>query len=113
MATRKHGLYRRLDHPAQDAAKAACYLTGSSGPCVDTGVLIEFEGTLTISLSALKELAEVAGFSVNEEGEQQEAEIEWLHKTVTDLEAKITDLEEQLEAVGQAITRAQTAKAKA
>jgi hypothetical protein len=61
MATREHGLFRLLDHPAPDAAKGGCYVTYGTGPCVDTGVLIEFEGTLTLSTGTIKELAEVAG----------------------------------------------------
>lgn len=79
MAVREHGLFRRLDHPAVDAAKGGCYIYGDAGPCIDTGVLVEFEGTLTISLGALREMAEVAGFSINEEGielERRNAELE-------------------------------------
>ena len=63
MAQREHGLYRLLERPAQDAAHGGCYIEGAQGACVDTGILIENEGTLTIGLHALVELCEVAGFS--------------------------------------------------
>ena len=64
MAIRKHALYRLLDNPPGDAARGSCYLTGASGPVVDTGALIYNEGTLVLSVGVIREMAEVAGFNV-------------------------------------------------
>jgi hypothetical protein len=105
MATREHGLFRRLDTPAPDAALGGCYVTHGTGPCVDTGVLIEFEGTLTLSVHTIRELAEVAGFSVDAEAVQNEQDIAHLTKRVAELEVENTGLRSDLDAVGRAIAR--------
>jgi hypothetical protein len=111
MAVRKHSLFRRLDHPAPDAAKGGCYVSYGNGPCVDTGVLIDFEGTLTLSINTIKELAEVAGFSVNEEGEALEVEnAEQAHR-ITELEAQLQEANDQLDAVGLAVAHAAQVRA--
>jgi hypothetical protein len=106
MAVRKHGLFRRCDHPSPDVAKGGCYYTYSTGPGVDTGILIDFEGTLYLSLNTIKELAEVAGFSVNEEAEQLERDNAFLTQRVLELEGKLLNAEEQLTAVGVAVSYA-------
>jgi len=106
MATRKHAIYRLLPEPSPDAAGAGCYLSGLRGPCVDTGALIYNEGTLTLSLESLQELCEVAGFSFSAEGQLLEEVNALQEHELTELRAKVTDLEEQLEAVGKAIARA-------
>src|SRR5690349_5961986 len=106
MAVRKHAIYRLLPEPAEDAAEAGCYLTGSRGPCVDTGRLIMHEGNLTLSVQTIKDLAEVAGFSVNEEGQQLEELAEHLVRENEDLKAQLADANDQLEAVGKAVARA-------
>lgn len=106
MAIREHGLYRRYETPPADAAKASCYLTGSGDAGVDTGVHIEFEGTLCLSLNSIKELAEVAGFSVNVEGEELERENAELLRQLAVQDVKIAEMNEQLIAVGVAIARA-------
>jgi hypothetical protein len=106
MATREHGLFRLLDHPAPDAAKGGCYVTYGTGPCVDLGVLIEFEGTLTLSTGTIKELAEVAGFTVDDEAfalEKRCAELELQNQLLT---AERNELREQLDAVGLAVAHA-------
>lgn len=106
MATRDHGLFRKLDHPAPDAAKGGCYVTYGTGPCVDTGCLIDFEGTLTLSLGTIKELAEVAGFSVNEEGEELEKDNAFLKQRLAEKENEVAELSNQLDAVGLAVAHA-------
>lgn len=106
MATRVHALYKLLDHPASDAAKGSCYLTGTGGPCVDTGVLIDYEGSLTISVAALQEMCEVAGFSFNEEAEQLENENAYLTHKVERLVEENAELSEQLTLIGVALSRA-------
>lgn len=103
MAIREHALFRLLDNPAVDAAQGGCYISHVTGPCVDTGVLIEFEGMLTLSLNTIKELAEVAGFSVNEEGFKQEYENAWLKHRIEELEAEAEGLRDSLAGVGAAI----------
>ena len=103
MATRDHGLYRRLDTPAPDAAQGGCYITHDTGPCVDTGVLIFTEGTLTLGLRTILELAEVAGFSVNEEGEALEAENEHLKRELRVVQERNAELEDTLRGFAKAI----------
>lgn len=107
MTIRTHAVYRLLDTPAPDAAREGCYLTGVSGPCVDTGALIYQEGTLTISVSAIRELAEVAGMSVNEEGLATEAENAHLHARIATLEIQLAEEREHLDVVGLLLARAQ------
>lgn len=108
MATRKHALYRLLDRPAPDAAHGACYLTGNSGPCIDTGVNIDFEGTLTLSLTALRELCEVAGFSFDAEGVKLEADNAELVRANALLQTEVDAQREELDAVGRLLAGART-----
>ena len=110
MATRTHGLYRRLDHPAADAAHGACYLSGDAGPCVDTGVSIYMEGSLTLSVNAIRELAEVAGFSVDAEAVEHEHQLAEQEHLIAQLREQNADLLEQVEAVGLAVARARKAR---
>lgn len=107
MAVREHGLYRLLDTPAPDAALGGCYITHSTGPCVDTGVLVEFEGTLTLSIGVIKELAEVAGFSVNEEALKLELDNAHLQHRVTELEEEVARLNDIIIGVGRAVKAAE------
>lgn len=107
MALREHGLYRLLSEPADDAAKAGCYLTGDRGPCIDTGILVEYEGNLTISLGALREMCEVAGFSFNEEAADLEHRVAELERTNAELQRERDDLLELTKAVGRAVKAAQ------
>lgn len=106
MALREHAIYRRLETPAGDAAQGGCYLTRDTGPCVDTGALIYGEGTLTISLTALRELAEVAGWSVNEEAAELEKRNAELERENEQLKAEIEDMRGTIDAVGVAVARA-------
>lgn len=113
MATRTHGLFRLVDHPSVDVAHGGCYVDGSAGPGVDTGVLIEFEGTLFLSLNTVKELAEVAGYSVNAEGAALEVENAHLVHTVEQLTAERDQLSADLDAVGVLLARGQAQQAPA
>jgi len=106
MATREHGLYRLLERPANDAAHGGCYITGSQGPCVDTGILIEQEGTLTIGLNALVELCEVAGFSFNAEARKLEENLAHAQQASLLLIEENRELRSQLDAVGVAVAYA-------
>lgn len=108
MATRKHALYRLLPTPAPDAAHGACYLTGNAGPCIDTGINIDFEGTLTISLSALKELCEVAGFSFDAEAAKLEDHNSFLLHENASLAETVREQREELDAVGRLLASAQS-----
>lgn len=107
MSIRDHGLYRLLERPAPDAALGGCYITHSTGTCVDTGVLVEFEGTLTLSVGVIRELAEVAGFSVNEEGFKLEHENAYMQERINQLEAEVQGLNEILVGIGRAIKAAE------
>jgi hypothetical protein len=78
MGLTSHGLFRRYDTPPADAAKGGCYVYYDAGPGVDTGILIDFEGDLCLSLVAIRELAEVAGYRLNEEAEKLERDNAWL-----------------------------------
>ena len=104
MAVRQHAIYRRLDNPPGDAARGSCYLTGQSGACVDTGADIYNEGTLVISVSAVREMAEVAGFNVVDgvELEVRNAELERENK---DLILKVNELQGELDALDKAVAR--------
>lgn len=106
MAVREHGLFRRLDTPASDAAQGGCYITHDAGPCVDTGILVYGEGTLTLSCNTIRELAEVAGFSVNEEAVQLEVDNANLEEENARQREEIAELNQQLVAVGLAIAHA-------
>lgn len=110
MAVREHGLFRRLDHPAQDAALGGCYIYHDAGPCVDTGVLIEFEGTLTLSVNAIRELAEVAGFSVDAEALENERRIAELEHENAQLKARIKEQDDELDATASMVAKLQTRK---
>lgn len=109
MAVREHGLFRLLDRPAPDAAKGGCYVTYGTGPCVDTGVLIAFEGTLTLSVGTIKELAEVAGFSVDAEAIQHEKDIAFLTQENQRLHALNKELRSELDAFAGLLQQGQAA----
>jgi hypothetical protein len=111
MAVREHGLFRLVDHPSPDVAKGGCYYSYDTGPGVDTGILIDFEGTLFFSLNTIKEMAEVAGFSVNEEAAQLEHDLAFLAAEVERQNVVIVDLSAQLEAVGLAVAHAANVQA--
>lgn len=104
---REHALFRRLETPAGDSAQGGCYIYHSTGPCIDTGVLVEFEGNLTIGLAALYEMCGVAGWSVNQEAEELEAENAFLVESNRLLIERVTEAENHLEAVGLAMAHAQ------
>lgn len=106
MATRQHGLFRAVDRPSGDVAKGGCYIYGSAGHGVDTGVLIDFEGTLFLSDTAIKELAEVAGFSVNEEGQELETRNAELERDLEVANERIQELEADAAAIGRYLGRA-------
>jgi hypothetical protein len=106
MATRSHGLFRQVPRPAADAAKGGCYVYGTTGPGVDTGVLIDFEGTLYLSNTAIIEMAEVAGFSLNEDGAQLEVRNAFLEHENEKLRGELAELNEQLDAVAITMARA-------
>jgi len=106
MAIRDHGLFRRLDHPAPDAAQGGCYITHDCGPCVDTGILIYGEGTLTLGRSTILELAEVAGFTVDAEGIEHEMQLAEQARQIELLTAERDELLGQLNAIGATVARA-------
>jgi hypothetical protein len=106
MAIRQHGLFRLCDRPAPDVAKGGCYFSGDAGPGVDTGILIDFEGTLYLSLNTIRELAEVAGFSVNTEALELERQNAEFQKAIADLRIENGELKSTLDAVGIAVARA-------
>lgn len=96
MALDTHPLFRLVDTPGPDTAHGGCYYSGVTGPGVDTGILIEFEGTLFLSLNTIKEIAEVAGFRVNEEGIELEKRVAELTKIGIDLNLQLEQVEKQL-----------------
>lgn len=109
-AVRSHGLFRLVQTPAPDSAKGSCYIYHTTGPAIDTGVLIDFEGNLTIGLTALREMAEVAGFSFEEEGVALEQRNAFLERELAEAKEQLAEANSQLEAVGVAIARAAAAK---
>jgi hypothetical protein len=108
MPIRDHALYRLLPQPPGDAAQGACYLTGSGGECVDTGVNIWNEGTLVISKGAVRELAEVAGYDVVD-GLELETRNAELVKENAELAQRINDLEDELDIAARLQARKQKA----
>ena len=106
MAVREHALFRRVDHPSADVAKGGCYYSYDTGPGVDTGILIDFEGTLFFSLNTIKELAEVAGFSIDGEALEHERQLAEQSRLIEQLEGEKSDLLKQLDAVGLAVAHA-------
>lgn len=106
MTIRDDGYMRHLTEPAPDAARAACYLTGSRGPCIDTGILVDFEGTLTISDAAIKQMAEVAGFSVNEDGLELEIRNAELEHNLASMTEERDQLLDDLTAIANALKTA-------
>jgi endonuclease IV len=68
-------------------------------------VLIEFEGTLTLSLEAIKELAEVAGFSVNEEALELERDIAHLTAENARLTTEAAGYRDIIEGFGKVIAK--------
>jgi hypothetical protein len=109
MATRNHALYKRLPQPPADAAQGACYLSGSGGDCVDTGVNIWNEGTLVLSTASIRELAEVAGFNVVDGVELEVRNAELEHE-VEQLKARVIELDEELEVAARLQARKQRAQ---
>lgn len=106
MATRTHGLYTRLDHPSYQHANESCLVTGTTGPGVDLGIDLEGYGGVYLSLNVIKEIAEVAGFSVNEEGKALEEENAHLQHDLAVHQWAVALLEEELDAVSRLIARA-------
>lgn len=93
MAIREHGLFSQ-GVPRDHNAKAACYLYGSNEPGIDTGVIIEGEGVLFIGETALREMAEVAGWSF-EESDLLEPRVKELEEEVTFLQRERDDAVER------------------
>lgn len=106
MPIREHAIFRKLDQPHAEAAGGSSYIYHSNDACVDTGVHIFGEGFLTLSLNEIKELAEVAGFSVNEDGQAVEERNAELERQVAALEAENEELVAELRAIGTAVRRA-------
>jgi hypothetical protein len=96
--------------PPPDAAMGGCLVYGTQGPCVDTGVLIDFVGTVVLSLQAVQELAEVAGFSVNAEGVELEERNAFLEHENERLRTELKELNDQLDAVAVTFARARHEK---
>lgn len=105
MATREHGLFRKYETPPADCAKGGGYIYYGTGPGVDTGVLIDFEGTLCLSLVEIKELAEVAGFSLDEEALQNERDIAFLAAENERLHQQNQELQGIIEGFAKAIAK--------
>ena len=105
---RNHAIYRLLPNPPADAARGSCYLSGSGGPCVDTGALVYMEGTLVLSVGVIREMAEVAGFNVVDGVELEQANAELEH-TVAGLREQVALLEEELDIAARLTARRQKA----
>lgn len=106
MAIREHGLFRRCEAPSPDVAKGGCYYSGDAGPGVDTGILIEFEGTLYFGLNAIREMAEVAGFTLDTEGIETQRRLAEAQYDIALYQWKVAELEASLNAVGIAVALA-------
>lgn len=106
MAVREHGLFRKVEHPHPDSAQGGCYVYHTSGSGVDTGVDIYGEGTLYLSDLAIKELAEVAGFSVNTEAIKLEKDVEEFAMALMYMRVERDALRAQLDGIGLTLAAA-------
>lgn len=108
MALTEHPLFRLVDTPGPDVAHGSCYYSGITGPGVDTGILIEFEGTLFLSINTIREIAEVAGFRLNEEGielEMQNAEYKRRNGELVDVNGELqAQLDDANRIIGAAVS---------
>jgi len=68
--------------------------------------LIDFEGTLCLSLNTIREMAEVAGFSVNTEAEQLERDNAFLINEVAKLTTQVSELHAIIDGFAKAIAHA-------
>lgn len=107
MATRKSQLYTLTPTPLPNTYTDGCLATGSRGPGIDINVPIEYVGNIRLSLGAVQEIAEVAGFSVNAEGAKLEEDNAYLEAANQALTKRVAELEEQLSTVGAVILQAQ------
>lgn len=107
MAIRSNGLFTKCDHPLPGTAMGSCYVYGTSGPGVDLGVQIEFEGSLFLSNAAIKEAAEIAGFNVLEDAVELEQENAHLTRQLAEARTQLDAANEQLDAVSVLLSRAQ------
>lgn len=104
MATRKHALFK-VTIPTWVHAKASCFVYETAEEGIDMGVEIDGYGALFLSRRAIKEAAEVAGFSVNEEGAALEEENAWLQHELAETQSEAKALREELDTIGKTIAR--------
>lgn len=97
MPTRHHGLFSR-GMPRDHNAKAACYIYGANEEGVDTGIHIEGEGVLFLGKTALKELTEAYGWSI-EESDTLAPRVAALEQEVAFLERERDDFKRRAEAL--------------
>lgn len=105
-AIRTHALFRKVDHPQNNTYHGGCLVYGGRGAGVDTGIMVDYEGFVFISEQALKEMCEVFGFSFNEDGVRVEQENAHLSAENFRLLAENAEMNEQLTAIGIAISHA-------
>jgi len=105
MAIRQHGLFSRT-FPGWIHAKSACYVYESNEEGIDTGIIIEGEGTLFLGRVAIQEMAEVYGFSIGEDGQKLEEENAHLIHENNTLREQVRALTSDLETFGRAIASA-------
>ena len=109
---RDHGLFRKVEAPGTDVAMGGCYACYRSVPGIDTGVLIEYEGTLFLCNNCLKEMVEVAGMNVLEDAVKLERDLAMAQHALAASLQENEELEELLNTVASVTSPKPRPKAK-
>jgi hypothetical protein len=106
---RTHGLFSRT-MPSWQHAKSADYIYGANEEGIDTGIIIEGEGTLFLGKTSLQEMAEVMGWEVRTGWQELERDyqetIAYLEHELELSRAQVAEQEEDLRAFGKVLARA-------
>lgn len=106
MPVRTHGLFTKT-MPTYVHANGADYIYGRNEEGIDTGVLIQGEGTLFIGQVALREMGEVMGWTFVEDADALERkyqeDLAWVQEENERLKRENEALVADLEAFGRAL----------
>jgi hypothetical protein len=106
MTVRTHGLFQKT-MPSYVHAKGSDYIYGRNEVGIDTGVLIEGEGTLFLGRVALQEMGEVMGWTFVEDADeiarQYQEDLAWRDHEIKRLAEENAALTADLEAFGRAL----------
>jgi hypothetical protein len=93
--------------PGYHNAQGGCYIYGSNQEGIDTGVIIEGEGVLFLSATALLEMAEVMGWDVRTDWEAEKRALQealaYAEHERDQAQTEAKELRADLEAFGRAL----------